>query len=309
MDEQLHIIITGDRGRILRLPCSKIKLRLFGSLSALALIFLIVSSIYAISLYAKNREVATRLARLEDQIRSNNEEKLALNLKVANLKLANLKQAAAFEEEKDTLISNAVSELNERSEMIGEIMGSIGIDLQKENPTDKENSGGPFIEKQPSEHDDLLFKADTYLNTIRFLPLGEPTDGTITSQFGKRKDPVNNKSAFHTGIDFRANKGDKVYATADGTVKKAFRNGSFGNYILIDHGNGYTTSYAHMQALLVKAGDQVARGQLIGLVGNTGRSTGPHLHYEIALDDNPINPYNFIRIATLQLQKSETEQR
>jgi murein DD-endopeptidase MepM/ murein hydrolase activator NlpD len=82
-------------------------------------------------------------------------------------------------------------------------------------------------------------------------------------------------------------------------VKKAFRNGGYGNYILIDHGNGYTTSFSHMKKYLVSKGDKVQRGQLIGLVGNSGRSTGPHLHYEIALDNKTINPYNFLQVASL----------
>lgn len=310
MDEQLHIIITGDRGKIHRLPCSIRKLRIFGTLSVLFILTLVISSLYSFSLYSKTRAYATQLNRFEERLRDNDEEKLELKLKVAKLELDNLKQAVAFKEEKDTLISTAVGELNERSELIGEIMGSIGIDLEPDSPTSKENSGGPFIEKKESQHDDLLYKADSYLKTIRLLPFGEPVDGDITSRFGKRKDPVNNKTAHHTGVDIRGKKGDKVYATADGTVKKSFRNGGFGNYIQIDHGNGYTTSYAHLQARLVKSGEKVRRGQLIGLIGSTGRSTGPHLHYEITLDEKPINPYNFMKIANLQVQEqSSTEQK
>jgi len=111
---------------------------------------------------------------------------------------------------------------------------------------------------------------------------------------------LNKKSAFHTGVDLRGKRGEKIKATADGVVKKACKNGGYGNYVLIDHGNGYTTSFSHMQKYLVHRGDRVKRGQVIGLVGSTGRSTGPHLHYEVALDGKTINPYNFVKIAKLK---------
>ena len=310
MNEQLHIIITGDRGKILRIPCSKKKLRLLLSASVLFLLFLIITSIFSISLFTKNRNYSSRISELKHQLelseetiakheKINETQRLRLNLQVANLELNNVKQAMAFKEEKEMLMSTAVSELNERSELIEKIMGTIGIHLEKKKDTETGNSGGPFIASPDEARDDLLFKADKYLKTIRTIPLGKPVKGTITSLFGKRKDPVNHKKAFHTGIDFRGRRGDKVYATADGIVRKAFRNGGYGKYILIDHGNGYTTAFAHLQTILVKRGERVTRGQLIGLVGNTGRSTGSHLHYEVCLHRKPINPYKFMKIASL----------
>jgi murein DD-endopeptidase MepM/ murein hydrolase activator NlpD len=316
MNEQLHIIITGDRGKIFRLPCSRKKLRFLITASILFLLFLIVTSIFSVSLFTRNRNYASQLSELKHQLelsektiaehkKINETQRLKLNLQVANLELNNVKQAIAFKEEKDLLMSTAVSELNERSELIEKIMGTIGINLEKKKDSATGNSGGPFIARPDEARDDLLFKADKYLKTIRTIPLGKPVNGNITSLFGKRKDPVNHKKAFHTGIDFRGRRGDKVYATADGIVKKAFRNGGYGKYILIDHGNGYTTAFAHLQTMLVKKGERVTRGQLIGLVGNTGRSTGSHLHYEVCLDKKPINPYKFMKIASL-LKKSSS---
>ena len=316
MNEQLHIIITGDRGKIFRFPCSRKKLRFLITASILFLLFLIVTSIFSVSLFTRNRNYASQLSELKHQLelsektiaehkKINETQRLKLNLQVANLELNNVKQAIAFKEEKDLLMSTAVSELNERSELIEKIMGTIGINLEKKKDSATGNSGGPFIARPDEARDDLLFKADKYLKTIRTIPLGKPVNGNITSLFGKRKDPVNHKKAFHTGIDFRGRRGDKVYATADGIVKKAFRNGGYGKYILIDHGNGYTTAFAHLQTMLVKKGERVTRGQLIGLVGNTGRSTGSHLHYEVCLDKKPINPYKFMKIASL-LKKSSS---
>lgn len=310
MDEQLHIIVAGDKGKVLRLPCSRKKLCLIATTSAITFIVLTVASIFSLSLYTKNCKISNQLAGLQKKLATSSEmiarhnkmteaERQKLDQKVALLEQNNIQQATAFKLEKESLISTAIDELNERSELIEKIIGSIGIKIPQEKKSDSKNSGGPFIAQEESERDALLFKADEYLKTIRFLPFGRPVKGPITSRFGKRQDPLNHKSAFHTGIDFRGKKGDPIYATADGVVKKAFRNGGYGNYVLIDHGNGYTTSFSHMKKYMVKKGDRVERGQLIGLVGNSGRSTGPHLHYEIALNNKPINPYKFMKVATL----------
>lgn len=320
MDEQLHIIITGDRGKIFRLPCSRKKFCVILACSVVTLVSLSVTSILTFSLYTKNRSISSQLVDLQEKLRNSAEiivlqkeskenQRVQLDLKVANLELNKLKQTVAFKEEKETLISNAVSELNERSELIERIIGSIGIKLPKDDKKKNQNSGGLFIQQPDSDRDELIYKADKYLQAISFLPFGRPVNGKITSRFGKRKDPVNGKKAHHSGIDFRGKKGDKIYATADGVVKKAFRNGGYGNFVMIDHGNGYTTSFSHMQAYLVKKGEQIKRGQIIGLVGNTGRSTGPHLHYEVLLDKKPINPYNFMKIAKATLQQSPSEKK
>lgn len=307
MDEQLHIIITGDSGKVLKLPCTKKKFRLITAISAVTFLFLLITSIFSVSFYTRYREHSSQLATLEAQLRANekiiaehqkNQEnlQLELDLKVANYELNTLKQKAAFKAEKETLISNAISELNERSELIKKIVGSIGIELPKDDKETPKSSGGLFIQKPEEERDELLFLADKYLHTIRYLPLGRPAKGPVTSRYGKRKDPINKRTAFHPGVDIRGKRGDKIYATADGVVLKAFKNGGHGNFVKISHKNGYTTSFSHMQAYLVKKGEKVTRGQLIGLIGNTGRSTGPHLHYEIALHGKTINPYDFMKI-------------
>ena len=310
MDEQLHIIVAGDRGKVYKLPCSRKKLCVIAATSAVALFTLTVTSIFSFSLYTKNRAISNQLAGLQEKLQCSDEliakhskltkeQRHELDLKVAQLELDNIQQATAFKEEKENLISTAVDELNERSELIERVIGSIGIKLPPTKNNDSKHSGGPFIQQPDAERDQLLFKADKYIKAIRYLPFGRPVKGSITSKYGKRKDPLNKKSAFHTGIDFRGKTGEPILATADGVVKKAFRNGGYGNYVLIDHGNGYTTSFSHMQKYLVRKGDKIQRGQLIGLIGNSGRSTGSHLHYEITLDKKTINPYNFLEVASM----------
>lgn len=309
MNEQLNIIVAGDRGKIFRLLYSKKKLCIITSIFAFSLIFLTITSIFTISIFTKNRIIATQLTNLQEKLhnsakiiaaqeRINEQQRQKLDNKVATLEKSNIKQATAHKEQKEFL-STAVTELNERNEMIEKIIGTIGIKLPKKKKESSKNSGGPFIEYKETETDELLHKADQYLKTIQHLPFGRPVDGPITSRYGKRKDPLNKRSAFHSGIDIRGRRGDKIYATADGVIKKACRNGGYGNFVLIDHGNGYTTSFSHLQKYLVRKGDRIERGQAIGHVGNSGRSTGPHLHYEISLDKKTIDPYKFMKIASL----------
>ena len=130
----------------------------------------------------------------------------------------------------------------------------------------------------------------------KYIPAIHPVDrtkGRFSSGYGYRKDPFDRKYRFHDGDDFSAKIGTPVVATADGIVKKSKYWGTYGNYIEIDHGNGYRTVFAHLSKRKVKAGDKVLRGQTIGKVGNTGKSTASHLHYEIKKFGKNINPKDY----------------
>jgi len=118
-------------------------------------------------------------------------------------------------------------------------------------------------------------------------------DRKFSSRFGYRRDPFTNRRKFHDGDDFSTKIGKKVIATADGTVQSSRYYGSFGNYIEIDHGNGYVTAYGHLSKRIVSKGTKVERGDVIGNVGNTGKSTAPHLHYEVRLNEKHVNPNNY----------------
>lgn len=116
---------------------------------------------------------------------------------------------------------------------------------------------------------------------------------TMSSGYGYRRDPVYGTTKFHSGLDFAAVTGTPVYATGDGVVEYAERRSGYGNCIDISHGYNYTTRYAHLSEILVSSGQEVKRGDLIGKVGSTGKSTGPHLHYEVRFKDEPQNPVNY----------------
>ncbi len=149
---------------------------------------------------------------------------------------------------------------------------------------------------QSVSFDQLRKAVDNQKDKIAHVPSVMPInikDFTMSSGYGVRRDPVYGNSKFHAGLDFAAKSGTPVYATADGTVTIADRRSSYGNCIDISHGYNYLTRYAHLSKILVKAGDKVTRGDLIGLVGSTGKSTGPHLHYEVRFKDEPQNPVNY----------------
>lgn len=123
-----------------------------------------------------------------------------------------------------------------------------------------------------------------------------PVEGQVTGSFGERIDPFNGEGAFHSGVDIGSSYGHAIVAPADGVVTLTDTMGGYGKTIMIDHGNGISTRYGHLSGFAVTAGQRVQRGDLIGYVGESGRSTGPHLHYEVRINDTPVNPYKYLRM-------------
>lgn len=171
--------------------------------------------------------------------------------------------------------------------------------------------GGPFIPADPRGASTLfereLATAQVAVATLDDLrralpttPLRKPLTGELqtTSVFGYRTDPFYGRPALHSGVDLRDEYGAPVKATAAGVVSIAGPNGGYGNMVEIDHGGGLETRYAHLSAILVSPGQQIAPGAVVGRVGSTGRSTGPHLHYEVRIDGEAVDPARFLRAAT-----------
>jgi murein DD-endopeptidase MepM/ murein hydrolase activator NlpD len=123
-----------------------------------------------------------------------------------------------------------------------------------------------------------------------------PVEGPVTGSFGERIDPFNGEGAFHSGVDISASVGQSVIAPADGIVIFADFMGGYGRAIVLDHSHGITTRYGHLASFAVTAGQYVHRGDTIGYVGLSGRSTGPHLHYEVRINDTPVNPHKYLRM-------------
>ena len=151
---------------------------------------------------------------------------------------------------------------------------------------------------QSLSFDDVIDLAKTKEDMLASIPAIQPVSNVdltrIASGFGYRIHPIHKINKFHAGMDFTAPTGTEIYATGDGRIIRAdAKSGGYGNHVRIDHNYGYTTIYAHMSRISVSQGQQVKRGDVIGYVGNTGLSAGPHLHYEVRKDDDTVNPANY----------------
>ena len=140
------------------------------------------------------------------------------------------------------------------------------------------------------------------------IPSREPVEGIrLSSTFGSRSDPFNGRARMHQGIDIPGPIGTPIYATADGVVRRSQWVNGYGNLVEISHGNGMETRYGHMSKLVAQPNERVRRGQLIGLMGSTGRSTGSHLHYEVRIAGNAVNPMPYIEGTNFELALAEAK--
>ncbi|MCG8567444.1 MAG: M23 family metallopeptidase [Desulfobacterales bacterium] len=148
--------------------------------------------------------------------------------------------------------------------------------------------------QQELDFNHLIQQLEKKKNILAATPSIRPVDGWITSRFGYRKSPFTGKRDFHSGLDIANRPGTKIVATADGKVTYAARKIFIGKLVVLDHGYGKQTKYGHLKKILVKPGQRIKRGDVIGLLGNTGRSTGPHLHYEVRINGAAVNPLKYI---------------
>ncbi len=192
---------------------------------------------------------------------------------------------------------------SKKAQQIAGVLSSVGVTVPG---AVKKQIGGPFEPLNQSTPFDLHLEAldqslaalDKISATAKTMPLIRPArNASVSSRFGSRVDPFNGKMAMHSGIDFRAARGTPVYAAGNGLVTHASRKGGYGKMVEIVHASGYKTRYAHLGKVLVKPGQTIKSGELIGKVGSTGRSTGPHLHYEIRKGKEAVNPIGFLKAA------------
>jgi murein DD-endopeptidase MepM/ murein hydrolase activator NlpD len=222
---------------------------------------------------------------------------------------------ARMQESLDKLEARQVSSLNaleetfdSRARRIRSVLGDLGIRPGKAAPASGGAVGGPFVAPNFGG-EEKAFERQLYrihlsraqverLNrTLLDVPVRKPITGEIdlSSGFGVRMDPFIRSPAMHTGLDMRGDTGDPVRVTANGTVTIAGVQGGYGKMIEVDHGNGLATRYGHLSAIDVKAGERVRIGQVIGRIGTTGRSTGPHLHYETRVEGEAVDPQKYLR--------------
>lgn len=211
-----------------------------------------------------------------------------------------------------TQVSSTNQRLSSLQSLAGEVAMSYGITRFKATPFDVYDSNDDdqesfqhsvdefnFLEQNTSavamESEGLRLIPGPRLGNLAIVPSLWPVIGEITAKFGERLDPFSGEGAFHAGIDIASHYGDPVRATADGVVTAAEMRAGYGRAIVIDHGFGVTTLYGHLSAFNTHVGMQVKRGDVIGYEGESGRATGPHVHYEVRIYNTPVNPWPYLR--------------
>jgi murein DD-endopeptidase MepM/ murein hydrolase activator NlpD len=213
----------------------------------------------------------------------------------------------------ETAISDAPPEPQDQSRSVADLarqavaevrrlLASTGLNVDRLFPQLAQNrggQGGPFVVPPKTDPDPMTpDKMEELRSLMKSLPLSVPIDHyQLESPFGRRHDPFNHRSAFHTGIDLSGPYMSPVHATAAGVVTYAGYRSDYGKVVEIDHGNGIATVYAHLHRYIVSVGQRVAEHEQVGFLGSSGRSTGPHVHYEVRVNDEPQDPEKFIGLA------------
>ncbi len=297
-NESTIVIISKDNSKIRQVKISRNKIILFAG------IFILLFSVlgkYSLDLLIDFR-YDSKIAFLEET-----NEFLTSKLSQMSERLTGLTSQMDVIEKKDDEI-RLIMGLNELGDDVRDV-GIGGAEFEYDlggnvlNPETADNLGQQLVMLDKLEREvklglesygDLI---DTYYakeDSIRHMPALNPViEGRITSKFGMRLHPIFKKYRKHPGIDFAAKKGDPIYAAADGVVKLARHNGGYGNCVFIDHIYGYESRYGHMQKILVRQGQKVKRGEKIGLVGQTGIATAPHLHFEVHYKGKEVDPRHY----------------
>ena len=308
--DKIHIIITGESGGGRTLVLDRHLLRRCLLTGCGLLLFLLIGTIGGYYHWQKKTVLEKQLAEVERTGRMELNlllDELAVSRKdLERLRMQRLRTIDQYEtklarlrKKKEKLYTENI---HKRARLIKALMDEVGIRFDFEE--DPSHSGGLFIAPDSGDTEEPIpDEADRFVRFLKKLPIGRPVGGRISSLYGRRLDPLNHRKAFHAGLDFRGWRGEKVHVTGSGIVKQSNYQRGFGNCIVVDHGNGYETLYAHLSKRLVKRGERVAHDQVIGLVGNTGRSTGTHLHYELHYNNKTVNPIKFLRIARLLTNK------
>jgi murein DD-endopeptidase MepM/ murein hydrolase activator NlpD len=219
--------------------------------------------------------------------------------------------AAALDhvEENQGAALNAMEDRAEsKTRNIRTMLGELGMTLGNKGQDITGSIGGPYVpvkkpapaasfENQLRQVNIARAEAARLTQSLAAVPLQKPVEGEIemSSPFGMRMDPFLGGPAIHTGVDLRGDLGEPARVTANGTVSIASWKGGYGNMVEVDHHNGFSTRYGHLSKIEVKVGQSVRTGDVIGLIGSTGRSTGPHLHYETRVNDTAVDPVKFLR--------------
>ena len=281
--------------------------RFLGTISACVTVFVILSAFvsydyYTIKTTFNKQKLESKIANQKDEIVTQRRQIQKFSNEINTLK-STLVELNNFEK-KIRIIAN-IEKPAEDDSLFG-VGGSNTEDLDSQAPS-AENQNGLMREmhsrtrqltlasiNQKSGLESLYNELVRQRNLLSSTPSIRPATGWISSRFGYRKSPFTGLREFHKGLDIANRKGTPIIATGDGTITFASSKGSLGKVVVINHGHGMITRYAHLQKILVKRKENVKRGDTIGYMGNSGRGTGPHVHYEVLLNGIPVNPKKYI---------------
>ncbi|OPZ84295.1 MAG: Murein DD-endopeptidase MepM [Firmicutes bacterium ADurb.Bin419] len=289
------ILVPHSTNKIKTIKISSIRYKLF-ALSAIILTTVICFGLYFGNLVRDNNRLKIEIAQVHSTTQEQAkllEEKTEMLSAMIEKQEEYAKTISEFSDKYKQMTENYVDENMESitasrgsssRSFINDVSELKGI-LQ--NLQELNNSDGSIV----SELSETEAKLQTYIDTI---PTLWPTSGRISSYFGTRSDPFNSSAKKHEGLDIAASTGTSIKAAASGTVTFSDTNGNYGKCVIISHGNGISTLYGHASTLLVKVGQKVKKGDVIAKVGSTGRSTGPHLHFEVRVNGTQVNPLDYL---------------
>jgi len=225
---------------------------------------------------------------------------------------------ARLEARQLAFVENLTRYADRRSAQAERAIRQLGLNPQTMIAATRTAQGGPFQKLSTSRDGSLdprfermalsMARMDALERGLNGIPQFMPADiRNVTSGFGYRRDPINGSAAMHPGLDFRGPVGAPIHAAADGRVSFVGMRQGYGKVVEISHGNGLLTRYAHMSAWHAKVGQKVEAGAVIGAIGNTGRSTGPHLHFEVRVNDRAVNPRPFLETAPHVLEEARAD--
>lgn len=274
-----------------------------GILLAFVFVSLVFMSFYVVSTVNENRILKNSIS--EIRIASEKQAEM-LRDNASEIKLLKYKENAY-----NTTVNEYNTIINEYAEKYREIAEKYVLNLtsrssSRSSDRNTASFSSDYAElkdilkslSEISEPDNSLFdlsETESMLQDhLNYIPTQWPVTGKISAKFGYRKDPFTKKKAFHDGLDISASTGTNIKASGSGTVIFSGKKNGYGNVIIIEHGSGIKTLYAHASKLIAKKGQKIEKGEVIAKVGSTGRSTGPHLHYEMLLADVPVDPYKYL---------------
>ena len=276
----VHISIEGNKDKSLQIPTVLLK---YWKYIATSTVVLLVALISTITYIAANKKVANVSEQYEQVLNQINQKNKKLNSSQKETQQDILEAKKSFLQ-----IDSTIERINGKMKKRG--LSTIAL----------ANMGGP-IEKDEENiallseyYKDMLSNIEKKISS---MPLGRPHAGKITSRFGYRVNPFTRRGReLHSGIDIKGRIGEPIRVTADGVVTFSGYEGNYGYVVKVKHQNGYETRYAHLVRTQVKRGQRVEAGSVVGLLGNTGRSTGPHLHYEILKNNKKVNPEKYLEL-------------